>query len=344
MSGSQVSASRKAFRASVLGIVLSGLCGCAGLAGARMDVLAVAVQRPSQVAAYVRLSGNDSPPGALTAEQFQVFEDDQPLSATETQQTLLDRTSVATHHTLLLVDVSQVSKAGVRRELAVALSTFAEAIRTVQDVSVFAFDGSPKLRLIAELTESSQSTPAALERALPAAPNDASRDLHGALVQAAEQLTRRLATKGKPLRVGTLVVFAGGPDLAGRLNENDVWTQLERSGHTTLAVGVGASSSLLQQLGEGGFIDAHSLDTLSLAFEEAAHRVRAEDAMHHLFAYCSPARAGTRRLRLEARVAAAGGTPRTASATAEFDATGFVSGCNPRAVPRFPAATARVAR
>jgi hypothetical protein len=57
--------------------------------------------------------------------------------------------------------------------------------------------------------------------------------------------------------------------------------------------------------------------------------------MYYLVSYCSPARAGTRRLRLEVTFATTEGEEKSGSVEQEFDANGFGPGCDPKTPPRF---------
>ncbi len=59
---------------------------------------------------------------------------------------------------------------------------------------------------------------------------------------------------------------------------------------------------------------------------------------HYLVFYCSPARAGKRRLRLDVTHTSTEGDTRKGSVTVDFDATGFGPGCDPSKPPHFGSA------
>jgi len=316
-------------------LLLLALSGCAGLGGVRVEALGVATQKPSQVAAYLRVSDEGRPLTALGPESFVVYEDDQALDAERIDARLLEPRLAAAHRTLLLVDNSAATDKGVRQELARAITMFVERVRAVEPISVYAFDGGPEIRAVAEYPRATDAPAPSAKRLAELAPADPSRNLNGAVQKAALRLDALLAADRQPIRVGTLVVFAGGPDLAGRVEPSSLRATLDEREHAVIAIGIGEDAGTLREIARDGYFDAHSADTLSLAFEEAAHRVHARYQQHYLFAYCSPARAGKRRLRLEVRLTGEDGATRSGEAQAEFDATGFSAGCEPNAPPRF---------
>jgi hypothetical protein len=56
---------------------------------------------------------------------------------------------------------------------------------------------------------------------------------------------------------------------------------------------------------------------------------------YYLLSYCSPARAGQRHVRIKVLSHDDEGKDVSGSLSTEFDASGFASGCDPSAVPRF---------
>lgn len=282
----------------------------------------------------------------LTASDFQVFEEGLPIEFARTEQVLLDRELAVATHTLVLVDHSAATDKNVRDELAAAVSILLEQLRPTQAVSVFAYDGAAELRHIGEFPRSPDSPKQDVGALRKLQPRDTSRNLNGALLRGGEELDARLAQYQQPLKAGTLVIFAGGPDLAGRADPASVHRFLRETPLNVITIGFGDGSARVRDIGKSGFFDAHSVDTLSLAFEEAAHRIRGLHEGSYLFAYCSPARGGKRQLRIDARLPESaadaesepGTAPkaaRTGSAYGEFTAEGFRSGCKSGATPKF---------
>jgi hypothetical protein len=316
---------------ALLPVLLSS--GCALFGGLHVETLGSGAQRPGNVAAYVAVSDGDEPVTELAESDFAVYENEQLVPAQQTQAKLLDRELSGAYRTLLLVDLGFAATPEGRRELGSALSVFVEKVRASQAVTVFGFDGGPTLKLLAEVSKGDGPSNESFRLPSPGA-SDGSRNLNGAVQRALNELDTRLAQSRKPIRIGTLVVFANGPDLAGRTSENELETALDEHHPVLLSIGVGEHAPpALRALGRDGFFAAQSADAVAMAFEEASYRVRSEYERHYLFSYCSPSRAGTRRLRLEVRFTDKKGSEKKGDAEAEFDARGFGPGCDPRSVP-----------
>jgi hypothetical protein len=100
-------------------------------------------------------------------------------------------------------------------------------------------------------------------------------------------------------------------------------------------VGLGKETDNLETLARGGMVRAQAAATLPIAFEEAADKARAELERHYLVSYCSPARAGDRRLRLEVKYTDKEGEEHSGDFEYDFSAKGFGPGCNSTVAPRF---------
>lgn len=303
------------------------------MGGLEADVRAVATHPPANVAVYVNVGSED--PARLSAENFTLSEDGHELDPSITRQMLLDPDKVVHQHTLLLVDNSLATDAGVRSELANAIAAFAEEVTQTQAVAVYGYDGGTQLTPVGVFPRVNEPSPTALSQTR-LKPRDVSRNLNGALLLAGAELDRLLNRSGKPLRVGTLVVFAAGADLAGRTDEGRVHEWLGSTRHRVLAIGYGEQGHSVESFAKDGYYDAVGVDTVSLAFEEAGHAVVRQSRQGYLLSYCSPARGGTRLLQLEVH---AGPTDdqRSGSASVEFSAEGFRAGCDPRSLPKFEA-------
>ncbi len=303
--------------------------GCGG--GLQVETVAAGAEAPGNVAVFVSVLDSGEPVTGLTAAAFSLVEDGQALSESEAPKLLLDRRAVAAPRALLLVDVSAATPEDVRRELRAASELFADTVRRSQPVSVYVFDGSPSIRLLAEFDR--ETRPAPSKAPLAPRPRDTSRDLNGAVTEALKQLDARLKQSGARVPLGTLVVFSGGPDLAGRVSASAVAEHVAASRHAVFTIGFGERPDGLRDIGKSGYFDAHGKDTISLAFEEAAHRVEAEFGQYYLLSYCSPARANRRLLRLDVRTTDANGE-RLGSTSYDFDAQGFRADCKPERIPR----------
>ncbi len=314
---------------------LSSLPSCGVFRHVNVEPLATTSQRPSNVGAYVAVTDGEEALTELSPGNFRVYENEQLVPPEQSELTLLDRSLVAAHQAVLLVDMSGAKTPAERAKAAKAAQGFVQKVTAHQPVMVFAYDGGPSLVPIATLPRGSQAVKmSALESFTP---RDPSRNLHGAILAGLEKLDAALAQSGKPVRAGTLIVFASGPDLANRIDRDRVHDAVWQSPHDVLGItiGLGAQTDAIESLARRGLVRAQSADTLPIAFEEAASKTLDELQKHYLVSYCSPARAGTRRLRLEVTYTNKAGEEHRGDFEVEFSAKGFGPGCNPQVTPRF---------
>jgi hypothetical protein len=311
------------------------VAGCSVFGGVHVDTLDVSAQKPSNVALYVSVTDHGEPVTELSASNFTIYEDGQELSPRLIERTLLPRESVTGERVLLLVDVSQNPSPAQRANYEEAIEAFVRKLTPTLAVSVRAFDGGPGLKPVGDYARGSQNPSAAGVKKLTS--RDASRDLNGAVLAGLAELDRSEADR-KPIHLGTLVVFSRGPDLAGRTERSKLDDGLDVTKHDVIGVGIGEDTPYLG-FARGGVIHAQNADTLPIAFEEAGARVAATHAKYYLVAYCSPARAGRRSVRLEVTHENEKGEAHTGSTEYELDASGFGPGCRARTPPRFEHAT-----
>jgi hypothetical protein len=323
-----------------LGLFVGGIAallaqGCM-LGGLRVEQVATSAQQPSNVAVYVAVSKGDDPALGLTEKNFHVFEDGAELSPDQTQQVLLPRDVAAVHRALLLVDMSgPVTEGDTRHQIAMAVARFASRAHTAEPVTIYAFDGGASIRQIAEIPEG-QDDVIELPQLEGYSPADSSSNLNSAIVEALAQLDARLMTAQKPLRIGTLVVFARGPDLAGRVSDAKMSEALDESKHLVFAISIKDVAGFhASRVGRTGTFEAESPASLLHAFDDAGARVADTVKRYYLLSYCSPARAGHRSVRVRVVTTDEEGKELSGSVTTDVDASGFTSGCDPQSRPRF---------
>jgi len=317
-------------------LLLVGGCAALGFGGLEVESVGLSAQRPSNVAVYLWAAHDGEPLTELVESNFRVYENEQELNPATVGLTILPRDLAAVHHTLLLVDMSGESDEA-RKRIAKGTAAFVQKVRQLQSVTVYAFDGSARIQLIGEFPQ--QPGGSALE-SIPALesfqPRDPSRDLYGSVVQALDQLDARLMRTQKPLRIGTLFVFTRGPDLAARVDEDQLWNTLDTTRHQVMAMGLGDEDQPhLDVIGRSGILRAQAVDTIPIAFEDAALKVRSAMERYYLVSYCSPSRAGQRTLRVEVSITDREGQEVVGDVLLEFNADGFGPGCDAKAPPRF---------
>lgn len=312
-------------------LLVVSLTGCASL---QLSLKNSSVQKPSNVALYFSVETQENVPvPGLDAETFRIYEDDQLISPFESQQTILNQEVAVTHYTLLLLDLSgSITESGSLPSLIQAATLFAEKITRNQMISVYGFDGSPKLIPIVPSTSKVQQVTQGLRRLQNYQVKDPSTNLNGALVAATQVLDQAVKTSKRPLTFGTLVVFTDGTDRAHRISEAEMLQTLHNAPFNVFAIGLGGeiSAQQLDNISNIGYMQADNLDGIADAFEHVAEIIESAAHKFYLLSYCSPSRAGMHTLRVEVTH-----HELTGSLTHQFDATGFGPGCNPIAKPKF---------
>lgn len=293
------------------------------------------VQKPSNVAVYVAIKDGDMRLTDLDESNFAVYENGTLIDKSQAQLTLLEREAAAVHHVLLLLDLSGDLDLAQQRELERATAGFVQSVTKYQGVSVYGFDGGTEIKKLGEFPTGHSGD----VRLSGLVPGDPSRNLNGAAIAALKHLNAHLMRIKRPVRVGTLVVFARGPDVAARETSDTVYSALSTSAYNAFAVGVKSEQAYyLDDVGPAGKALADSPTVLGPAFLEAARLVNDARASHYLIQYCSPARAGKPIVRLEVRYVNRAGEERTGDVELGFDASGFGPGCDPKSIPTFQVA------
>lgn len=310
------------------------LLACGGGQGLRVDLIDGSVQKPSNVAVYFTVETRDGDPVAgLTAEQFRIYEDDRLVSIHESKQTILSPEVAAAHYTLLLIDMSgSIVESDDVPTIVAAAGAFADRVGKFQKIAVYAFDGRKDLVKIVGFTASGGSLHRGIEGLDGFRSRDPSTNLNGAVVGSLKVLDGALRRSKLPLRFGTLVVFTDGSDRAARVSREDLDAALEATEHDIYVIGVGAEIDVgeLESIGSSGAILTQDRQEIASAFEQAAARIEAMSQRYYLLGYCSPARAGSHTVTIEAVF-----DGKTGTLSYEFTAKGFRPNCDPTKKPAF---------
>lgn len=309
------------------------LLGCAS--SVQVEPVSVKAAPPGRVVALVSVSDRGAAPEDLSPENFEVREEDVALDASQIALQVLPFGRLAGHEAVVLVDGSQAFTDGERAPLGAALAQLVDRLRFHQAVTLLAFDGSPELRFIARYPRNQMAAPLGkdpgIERLLAYKPHDKSSSLYSAIVSGRKALDARLGKEAATGPLGSLVIVARGPDLAGRADEAAARTALAGQRSFLLKVGKWSRDTSLDWVGDDGTRAAASLGTLGTPVDELARLVDEVFLRRYLVSYCSPARAGKRTVELVVKLRDDDGGTRKARAASEFDATGFNASC--RATP-----------
>jgi hypothetical protein len=328
-----------------LALALLVLPGCAKKAfipeTLKVRPLATSAEPPANVAIYVGVTEDGEPLTDLDASAFRIYENEVLLEPERIKTTVLPRELVTSEHVVLLVDLSGDTTDEQRAIYARAVEGFVRKLQTTLAVTVFAFSGSEKPKKVGEYARASSTLEAASPSALKLAKlptPDPSRNLNGAIVAGLEELDARLASEGKPVELGTLVVFARGPDLAGRVSADALEEVLASSQAGIIGIGVEPDTPYLEFAQNGVFRAGNPEEipnAIPIAFEEAASRIMKVYRRYYLVAYCSPSRGGKPKARLEVLFRGEDGKERRGESTFDFDPQGFTDGCDPETPPKF---------
>ncbi len=308
--------------------LLGSACG-----SLQVKPLKTSVQKPSNVAIYFTVERGDEPVGGLAAEQFRIYEDGKLVSKYESKQTILNPEVAVVHYTMLLVDTSaSVTESGSIDAVAAAADGFAARVAKIHQVGVYAFDGGKDLRRITGFSGSEGAVRAGLASLKAQRARDPSTNLNGAIVKALGELGKARQRATVPLRFASLVVFTDGTDRAGYVTSEEVRKAIEDADVEVFVIGLGGEVDPreLSSLGKNGTVFAENDAAVKKAFDDVAQRIENMAKRYYLLSYCSPARAGTHKITLEAVKDGASG-----SADYEFSASGFRPDCDPGARPAF---------
>ena len=322
-------------RAQILGMAMSlSVLGSACGGGLQLTMIEAAHHKPSNVAVFFAVDDKNGEPVAdLLASDFNIYEDDKLVSVDESRQTIVNPEIAAVHHTLLLVDMSaSVTASDQVTQIVAAAQQFASRVEQYQRLAVYAFDGGKTLYEITPFSEPGKTNGSGISALTSFRTRDPSTNLHGAVEQALAELDRAQERATVPLRFGTLVVFTDGTDRAGRVPLQQVLDAVEGSDHAVYAIGVGneIDDSTLSRIGKSGYIRVEDSSALTKAFDQIGDRIVRYTRRYYLLSYCSPARAGTHKVTIEAVTKRARG-----KLDYPFDAKGFGPECDPNRPPPF---------
>jgi len=290
-----------------------------------LDIYEAYAFAPSVVRLAFRLFCGDENIADKEAGDFTILEDESPVSAFESELSMVPITASFQLSTALVLDVSgSMVGSGRMPQLIAAVEAFINTTQSDQEIGIYLFDGRENLETLQPFTSNKELLLASVDTLNGYEPVDLSTNLNGAIVRGLALLDAEESEHSDLTFGGTLAVFTDGTDQAGRVSNDAAVSAVQSSNHSVYSVGLGgeADSEHLADVGKSGAILAGNVDELSSAFENLAGSIRAQTAGFYVIAYCSPKRAG--RHTLEIRL-----TGTDARAGVEFDANGFDSGCDP---------------
>jgi hypothetical protein len=319
------------------GLWFASLSGCALRGGVQVNEVAGGAAPPAHVTKVVTVTKHGKPVTTLRASAFRLEEDGQPLDAKTVDFRLLPPEDVVAFHTVLLMDMGPGATVDGRKLLAQSATRFVQKLRARQSVTVLAFDGSSHTRFIADFPQKANDVETVIAESRFASSTDPSRNLRGAVFDGLDRLESKLKQHVRPVRVGTLVVFSMGPDIASRTTAASLDERLAQNKNHLYFVGLKSDSrdAVVRELSRNGQALAPDVTHLSEAFDEMSELVSANMNGHYVLSYCTLARSGERHSRVEVDVVSDELEVETGSVESQFNAAGFSTGCNAAKPPRF---------
>jgi len=305
------------------------------------------VDLPGRVSVFFQVLG---PAGTgvagLEGGEFELLEDGEPVSLSESKQRLLARPRVFRSYSLLLLDRSGsiVGSPSSAQEQIEAARVYIELVSQSPEsfIALAWFDGSNDIRplLLDDFTELGFSNDReklleAIDNLHDQPPSSTSTNLNGAVLRGLadlDEIDADALAQGIEFRSLTLVTFTDGSDQAGTTAMEEVQERLgeiEESGrrrYRAFTIGLGSEINVqaLGELGPDGTVFAQGIGDLTPQFELIAQAVADVANSFYFLSYCSPKQDGSGLHSLTVRVRTQGVV---AEEVYEFSADYFSGGC-----------------
>jgi hypothetical protein len=339
-------------RYAILLVPMFSLAGCCGFGDCSDPELTLTAQATTTVAkpANVTVSfkvddenGFGVPNLKTENDNFNIYENDVLVSSFEAKPLVLPRPGRFSNYTVVLLDLSgsillSQSLPAVKTAATKFITTVVpEPASADVQVAILWFDGAAALHSLVPFTSSRSALTAGIASVDGNMSNDNSTNLNGAMIAGADSaFARASADKAKGVTsIGSVVLFTDGTDQAARVTVNAVLTKITNSRPTvkfySIGLGEEVNSGILAEYGPDGYFQSGDPTGLAETFDQAAQRVKDNANSYYQLQYCSPKRAGTHELRIEAVYGKAKGSLKTT-----FNADGFTGGCTTTQPAAFP--------
>jgi hypothetical protein len=251
---------------------------------------------------------NGNPVPGLSATDFTLYEDGEPVSVAESNATILPRTAEI-YVSLVMDNSPSVRTAGALDKAVSAATEFVDRViagSSAGEVKIAVLFFSKRLELKQDFTSNSQKLVSALNSLLTDTTGSNTTNLHGAVIDAIDrsrshQDERLTVTRNGVLTLGQIVLFTDGSDQAAlnSLSEATGAVNATKDDVITVALGGEVDPEALAQIGKSGSYVAGNPNELESVFAEAASRITALQSRVYVLGYCSPKLAGTHQLDIE---------------------------------------------
>jgi hypothetical protein len=266
----------------------------------------------------------------LDDSAFSLSENGIPLSSSRADRMIVPARRLTAERTLIALDLSgSIVRSGLKSAMLDNARAIIDHLAADHRVAIFGFDGRPDLVPFEFFTSDPPSLDDALTRAGAEPLVDDSTNLNGAVLNALQVLDRGVEEDARDIYTvahGSLLTFTDGPDLAGRVSDQDVAKAVLATPHSTFAIGVGSDvdQATLARIGATAQFPVSDVKGVTDAFQAVSTDLIARSQKAYVVSYCTPARAGLRSIDL---VVSDGRL--TGSTKLVFTADGFGGGCDP---------------
>ena len=304
------------------------------------------VDLPGRVSVFLRVfNGDDTPAAGLTGADFDIYENDELVSQSESFQQVRPRPQVFRSYLHLVLDRSNSVLSAPGNPDIDGARAFIETVVGAQSssfVKISWFDGSANLHAIPGHDIGFSNDKDALLLALTAleqtTPFQVSTNLYGAVSQGLDDLdtANQIAeADGVPNRALAIVTFTDGThQVGGPITLQSVVSKIQ-AGSTagmgnvtpysafTIGVGQEIDPAVLIALGPDGSVSRDDFNLLAGAFVDVGGQVQRLANSFYFLSYCSPKTGGMNDLTISVRGTPFGG----GNVSLQFDATHFGAGC-----------------
>lgn len=303
-----------------------------------MTLIDHSTELPAKVRLFFQIDAEKLNAASVSGDpDFEIYENGLRISEFESQSRIRRERGEFLYSSVLLLDLSGSVLFSDLTSLKEAASSFIE--RTIphasddlygtREMAIYWFDGAEDLHLLVPFTEDREELLTGIASITDQISEDPSTNLNGAVIKGLKLMEQRVEEMGDKLEMaiaGSVVLFTDGTDQAARNTTAQALDAVNNASveHSIFTIGLGSEidNVILSRLGKNGFEMATDSLELKEKFLAVAERLERQANSYYVLEYCSPKRAGTHKLRLNAIYEKFHGSFETV-----FSAEGFTGGC-----------------
>jgi hypothetical protein len=306
----------------------------------QVKAVETAEEKPANVLLFFRVAAEGQAVPGLQESAFSVVEDDRVVGP-GVDRVLVNPDLRAQQATIVLLDLGGRPGPSDLEALSAATQVLVDRLGGGKRLALYALDGAEQPQVLAPLGASPDALKAAATKVAQFKTRDPSLDLNSGYVAALHNLQRALPASGGP-KIGNVVLLARDVDRASRVDLKTLGDEARKLGNIDVGRfviaygGPGVEKLPLAPYTDTKVQIAMNAQALKDAAGQVSDAVDARGRSYYLLSYCSTARAGEHKLKLEVSrtvVVPQGLTTRSevqkGSLTHAFRADGFGPGCTP---------------